>query len=83
MFNWIFKNRSKERAVAVRSAVWDAAGGGNRLANWAAPSTAFASRMVQRSKCGRCNMLRANPGFQFRASGTLLARSANAYGRTT
>ena len=44
MFNWI-KNRLLGRAVAVRSAIWDAAGAGNRLANWAAPSTAFASSL--------------------------------------
>ena len=38
-------NRIMGRADAVRRAwpLWDAAGGENRLANWAAPSTAFAS----------------------------------------
>jgi hypothetical protein len=29
------------RPVEVRSSVWDAAGCGNRLANWTAPSTNF------------------------------------------
>jgi lambda family phage portal protein len=40
-----FFNRSKERAdgVRLRGALWDASGGGNRLANWSAPSTAFAT----------------------------------------
>jgi len=33
-------NRLTGRAVEVRSAVWDAAGSGNRLANWTAPATA-------------------------------------------
>lgn len=38
-------NRLLRRADEVRPSwpLWDAAGGGNRLANWAAPSTAFAS----------------------------------------
>jgi hypothetical protein len=40
-------------------------------------------RMVQKLKCGRRDMLCANPGFQFWAYGTPLARSAKAYGRTT
>ncbi len=47
MFNWI-KNRLLRRAGEVshrRSVLWDAAGGGNRLANWAAPSTSFASTL--------------------------------------
>jgi hypothetical protein len=39
MFNWIFKNRSKEREGGVRSALWDAAGGGTRLSNWTPAST--------------------------------------------
>lgn len=44
---WPFKNRSKERALAMamRSPLWDAAGAGNRLANWAAPSTAFSTTL--------------------------------------
>ena len=41
MFNWIFKNRSKEREGVVRSALWDAAGGGARLSNWTPASTSF------------------------------------------
>jgi lambda family phage portal protein len=41
MFNWIFKNRSKEREGGVRSALWDAAGGGARLSNWSPASTSF------------------------------------------
>ena len=38
------------------------------LIGWPA-TTLTRSRMVQKSKCGRCNMLRANPGFQFREKG--------------
>jgi lambda family phage portal protein len=39
---WPFKTRSFERDGAVRlRALWDAAGGGNRLANWTAPGTNF------------------------------------------
>jgi len=40
-----FFSRLLRRADEVRPSwpLWDAAGGGNRLANWAAPSTAFAS----------------------------------------
>lgn len=33
------------RAVRARSVVWDAAGGGNRLANWNAPSTNFSTTL--------------------------------------
>jgi lambda family phage portal protein len=40
-----FIRRFAERARLVRSAVWDAAGAGNRLANWGPPSTAFASTL--------------------------------------
>ena len=40
-----FIRRFAERAGLVRSAVWDAAGAGNRLANWGPPSTAFASTL--------------------------------------
>jgi len=39
MLNWLFKNRSKEREGGVRSALWDAAGGGARLSNWTPAST--------------------------------------------
>ena len=38
-------NRLLGRPGLVRSAVWDAAGAGNRLANWGPPSTAFASTL--------------------------------------
>lgn len=46
MFNfWKLFRRSAERTGQVRSVVWDAAGTGNRLANWAAPSTAFSTTL--------------------------------------
>ena len=41
MFNWLFKNRAKEWEGGVRPALWDAAGGGARLANWTPPGTSF------------------------------------------
>jgi capsid protein len=43
---WPFKTRSKEGDGEVRQrALWDAAGSGNRLASWTAPSTNFQTTM--------------------------------------
>lgn len=57
-------NRLLRRTDEVRPSwpLWDAAGGGNRLANWAAPSTAFASTIPAPMVCERArDAYRNNP----------------------